>query len=538
MKKILNFFENSINYIENKNITILSIFFSVYLASILRSFLEGYTNSLNNKQISGLIDTFFHYPLWFLGVFLGIIIVLFVLTKEKIEKITKLFVYVPFVVVIPIFFDLFLKKENVSYSFITSKFDNAFLTLGGDFISNGIKLEIIIASIFIFIYVYLKTKKIWKAILGSFFSYVVIFTFLTLPVFLQNSFEFVKNEKENFPTGYFYRSDHIKSNFSEKNLIFSGNSTSLNNDFFLENQTSIIFSTTLLFVDICLICLIFFFYNRKKFFSVIKNFRYLRIVYYFIFVSFGIFLSGGIPISLFDYILIFSTFSSLFFAWLFCVWENDEVDLDIDRISNKKRPLPQGDISVEEWKIIKYFFLVFSLGFAFLSGFYVFLLVLIYISLYHIYSVPPLRLKKVIILSSLVVAINALIAVWLGYFVSSNTEYITEFPPKIILFVIMVVFFVENIKNIKDIEGDKKNNIKTLANILGERNSKLIFGLIASLFIFLAPFVFYFSLKTIIVSTFFSVVMYLSINKKIFNENHIFLIYFVFIAFFVLAVLL
>ena len=78
--------------------------------------------------------------------------------------------------------------------------------------------------------------------------------------------------------------------------------------------------------------------------------------------------------SLFDLISIISVFLALLFAWLFSVWENDEVDIDIDKISNQNRPLAvEETLSKEEWRDLKYIFLAYSLSFAFLSGFYTFI---------------------------------------------------------------------------------------------------------------------------------------------------------------------
>ncbi len=544
MNKILSFLKDKIEYIENQKITFLNIFVSVYIASIFRAFLEGYTNTLNLGRPTNFIDSFFHYPFWFIGVFLSVCIVLSLITGEKIQKVSKLFVYFSFIIITPVLFDLIFGFRD-PYFFISGNSSDllksffSFVSLGEVVAPRGVQIEVVLVLIVVSIYGYIKTKSLKKVILSVFLTYSVVFLFAITPLVFAKSYGFIKNV-DTSSIGNFYKNDYLKSNLNNKPVVLDVNQNNQNNyllQLFFNYQTSVIFSILLLFVDICLLAWCFWIYSRTKFIATIKNFRYLRIIYYLIFLSLGLFI-GDLKInSLFDSSLVLSVFLSFIFAGLFCIWENDEVDEEIDKISNKNRPLPKGEVSREEWSLMKYVFLGISLFFAFLGGLYLFLLDIIFISIYHIYSAPPLRLKRIPFLSSFLIALNAVVVVLIGYFTSSKAQNLLEFPKQILFFVLIAFFLVENIKNIKDIKGDLENGIKTIPNILGEEMSKLFFGFLSAIAILVVPFIFYLSLKAIIISVVFSMIIFLVVNRKKWDEKKVFITYFFFVIFFVLTIL-
>lgn len=213
------------------------------------------------------------------------------------------------------------------------------------------------------------------------------------------------------------------------------------------------------------------------------------------------------------------------------MWENDEEDIEIDRVSNgesKTRPLVRDVFSLKEWSALKYLFLFISLNFALLCGFYQLVFVLMFVAVYHIYSCPPLRLKRFMGISSLLIAINALVVVLMGFFIASGTEKFSDFPAKYFLGILLIIFLVENIKNIKDTEGDKQAGIKTLPVALGEKNGKLVIGSLAFLAAILVPVLFFMSASSFFTSVAFGMALFLLINRKKFEEKYIFISYFIF----------
>ena len=65
--------------------SILMFLFSIFL----RTFLENFTNSNNQGMINGFIDTFFHYPIWFLAIFVGLLLVVSFFSEKPLPKVLK-----------------------------------------------------------------------------------------------------------------------------------------------------------------------------------------------------------------------------------------------------------------------------------------------------------------------------------------------------------------------------------------------------------------------------------------------------------------
>lgn len=553
IKKIQDFIEK----IENIDITFLGGVFLLFIIMFFRTFLENYANSLNLYHMSGIIDTFFHYPLWFSIIFLSIFIITQILTKEKIAKIAKIITIFSLVLITPPIIDLIFNKiHQTPYIFIIGNYSELFKSfityLGGGAVGIGIRTEVAFALFSLGFYIFYKTKKIKKAFLGIFLLYSTIFVMLAIPTFIFSIQNKITNEyplvnKSNI-IDFWYNKEPINAITANRTFILEHNNYS-QPDFYpssitqVLNQNSITLSIILLIINVILLGWCLFLYSSKKFFVVVKNFRYLRIIHYFIMVSIGIY--WGIKIlernpigSLFDLMSFISLFLAILFAWLFAVWENDEVDIEIDKISNQNRPLVEegSQISLEEWGNLKFIFLTFSLMFAFLNGLYSFIFILLFIFIYHIYSTPPLKLKRFLGISSLLIGINALLAVLIGFFLSAGTENLSAFPVKYTFGILGIFLLVENVKNIKDIEGDRKEGIKTLPVLLGEKLGKLIVGFCLFFGALLVPFIFYLNLYTFWLAIFFGLILFFLTNKQNFKEKYIFLAYFVYIIIFFIII--
>jgi len=536
--------QNFIQKIENCTMTFGSgtILFLGFV--FIRTFLENYANSLNFYRLSSFIDTFFHYPAFFSIILLVSLIILKTTTKEEISKLAKIVVSFSFILIVPPIIDLIVNQGGqIPYIFISGdsiQLFKSFITyFGGGAVGIGIKTEVFLVLIGLGFYIFYKTKNSGRSILGMFLLYSTIFILLASPAFIFSLQNKITNNKQdanlNTIVDFYYRQEPLNATTANRTFIVD------NNNFFpplvqkVQNQYSTTLSIIFLIIQSILFFGCLFLYSSKKFWLVLKNFRYLRIAHYFLLTSVGIYLGSGNlyrnPInSLFDFTSFFALFLGIFFAWLFAVWENDEVDVEIDKISNKNRPLVETETSFSktEWKILKYLFLFYALSFSFLSGFYSFVFILLFIFVYHIYSTPPLRLKRFIGISSFLIAVNALLVVWMGFFISAGTETLNIFPTKYILGILLIFLLVENVKNIKDIEGDKKEGIKTLPVIFGEKKSKLIMGICLFLATLMVPFIFYFNLYTFLLAIFFGIILFFLTNRKNFEEKYLFITYFIF----------
>lgn len=546
-----------IEKIENSQMSFWQGILLIYIASFFRGFLESFTNSDNQNRLMGVIDTFFHYPLWFAGLFLFVFILLKILIREKIEKISRLGAVFSFIIILAPVLDLIIHKgQQVRYAFIVGSFSDlvkSFFTFLGSIDGGalgatiGIKIEILMALIFAGYYIFYKTKKISRSTTGVVFIYLLIFLFAVLPIIIFGIHNLAIGNEQPITyraiNDFYYQQEPASAFGFNKTFILDRNNFESPKIQNIKNQYSITVSIILLLIDVLLLGWWFFLYDKKKFFSMIKNFRYLRLIHYLLMIVvgifFGIMFAGRNPIeSLFDFLSFVSLFLSFLFAAFFCIWENDEIDVEIDKISNQGRPLVKKDFLITEWRDTKYLFLFLAFNFAFLTGLYTLIFISLFLTIYHIYSAPPLKLKRFLGISSFLIAVNALIAVWMGFFMSAGTENFKAFPLKYIFGILIIFFLAENVKNLKDIEGDKKNGVKTLPVILGEEKGKLVIGGLCFLSALLVPFVFYMSTYTFFTAVVFGTVLFFLVTKKKFQEKYIFITYFIFTAVFVFEVLI
>ena len=555
IKKLLGKLGNFIEKAENTDLSFWRGAFLLFILMFFRTFLENYANSANLYHMSGIIDTFFTYPLWFSIIFLSIIIVARILTKEKIEKVGKFVALCSFGIVIPPIVDLIVNKTHqIPYVFISGNYSELFKSFftyfGGGLVGTGIKTEIVVALTGLGIYIFLKTKKIKKSVLGILILYVIVFMMSAIPTLI---FDIQNKITHEYPTvnesnivDFWYNKEPTDSVTSNRTFILEHNDYIQPNNYtpfelHILNQNSLTLSIVFLIINVILLFWCLFLYSSKKFFAVLKNFRYVRIIHGFILISLGIYLGSGIleknPVaSLFDLVSFVSLFLSFLFAWLFAVWENDEVDIKIDQISNQSRPLAQPEpvISRKEWTNLKYLFLFCSLSFAFLDGLYSFIFILLFIFIYHIYSTYPFRFKRFLGISSLLVALNMLILIWMGFFLVIGTENLSTFRIKDSFMILVIFLLVENGKNIKDIEGDRKEGIKTLPVILGEKKGKIVVGCLLFLGSLLVPFIFYLNLHTLLLAIFFGLIFFFLTVRKNYVEKYLFITYFLYaLTFFV-----
>lgn len=540
--------KNFINKIENSKISFWKIIFLLYTASFIRTFLENYVNLHNHYHMSGFIDTFFHYPLWFIGVFLSVFIIARILTKERIEKIARLIAISSFIIIIPPIIDLIINKgRQISYAFPGGDYNRFFKIffsfLGDGTVGIGIRTEVALALIGLGFYIFHKTKKLQRSIIGAFLLYLVIFMAGALPAGIFSIKNLISNDNKTINaqsiSNFYYSEEPSNTVTNQRTFVSEKNTFEPKMLQKINNQYTTTLSMVFLCINVLLLVWCFFLYSPRKLFAVFKNFRFLRIIHYYILLSLGIYLgihvSGKTPIgSLFDLMSFVSLFLSFLFAGLFSVWENDEVDVEIDKKSNKDRPLAKNIFNITEWINLKYLFLFISLNFAFLNGLYSFVFILLFILIYHIYSAPPLRLKKFIGISSLLIASNALLTILMGFFLSSGTEDLSAFPVKYIFGILVIFILAENVKNIKDIKGDKKEGIKTLPVIFGEKNGKLITGILLFFSVIIVPFIILFNLYTFSAAVFFGLILFLLTNRKRFKEKYIFLTYFAFVIIFLI----
>jgi 4-hydroxybenzoate polyprenyltransferase len=304
-------------------------------------------------------------------------------------------------------------------------------------------------------------------------------------------------------------------------------------------QTSIFMSRCYWIMTVLTLLTILYLAYRPVWNAWVKNLRPERVLYYSMIAIFGMSISyrvnGSFPVfTLPDIIafIIFFTLIALSF-WL-AVIINDIEDIEIDKISNPGRPLITKNISIEQFKTIGFVILFLILMGAPLLNYPVFIFLILFQFMYYIYSKKPLYLKRWFFLASPLLAFNALLIAMAGFFLISANQKILAFPIETIWFMLIGFSIVTNLKDIKDIEGDRAAGIKTLPVIFGQEKAKKIITIAAIIFILIFA-VYKQNSYLIFSSVIISALFYLITSRKIFKETYIFGLFFLYLMVIMLA---
>ncbi|MDD2679915.1 MAG: UbiA family prenyltransferase [Candidatus Omnitrophica bacterium] len=513
MEKIKKF----IRYCEEINLG-----FGLWIAAAL--FIVFIRDSIESLVSTHAFPTFtlfhiLHVPVFFLTALISIIVMLRLLTKEDILKISKISLVFFAVIIFPVTFDLIvmlITGASVSYEYVTGNlkqvalnFFNPFFKIPG--IPYSLRIEIFVICAFSFLYVFLKTKKIFLSGLGACLAFGLCALYGTLPGLAVAGFVRGVSLLLRIPHS-FLRGRMIKGTVDESVVVI----------------IELIFAV--------LVTAIWFrLYDARKFKVIVKDFRPLRYLCCFILLVLGLvlYLRLAREIDAFILVKILGMCGALFFAVRFSALLNDIFDVDCDVISNPGRPLITGVIAKSEYLKVGAVYLAFSLLFAIWVSATCFMITLFFNGIYFLYSAPPFRLKRFFIFSSLVTGIQAVLILLLGQLslAQSNTTVLL-YPP--LLWLVFSVFALgSNIKDLKDIEGDRRCRVYSLPVILGDRAGRKAIAFLVFLSYLLVPLFLYglfYELRIFTLSLIFGVINYLYIRKADSREQAVFLLYFIYFA--------
>ncbi|MCD6531908.1 UbiA family prenyltransferase [bacterium] len=297
-------------------------------------------------------------------------------------------------------------------------------------LSPGLRIEIYIFIFLIGLFIYLKTKKIWKAILGGYL--------FNLSLFLPASAEFLSNQLNAFA--------HIRTTSYEiVNLFF------------------IIVLTVWLTLS-----------HKSTLKQIFSYLRYFRLLFYGGACILGIFiaaqrsflqLSRNIP-TIITSLFVFLT------SWIFAVFTNYKYDIISDRIQRKLNPVIVSNREVTDKIIAISAILSIMLGgavnLALLKS------TIFFLSVAFIYSSPPIRTKRFPIISTFTLGLATVAGFMMGY--SAVRGNIDRIPEGVILALAVGVTLGFCAKDINDTVGDAAAGTITFATLLPPRWAKFLCG--------------------------------------------------------------
>lgn len=504
----------------------------------IRFFFENFSSPLQSFPAVFDVLTLVQYALFFLGAYLSSVLVLRAFIPERVTRIAKVVLVLLPVMWLPPLIDLALSGGAgypMAYIFANgSVLLGAFFTMGGNFlfggVTTGIKVELGILIVAFFSYVFVKTRQIFPAIIAAVAGYVLIFIWLALPsitaIFVGAVSGIGAGDPSLFLLGQF-AAGHLLGHFARVPGAFS----------YVEAAGTLFdlgMANILYIVDLALIAAFAALYRPGFLGRLLKNWRPERAISYFLIIVIGVFaavkLEGGTPVAgWMDALSLAVLFLSFLFAWLFAVAVNDIVDIDIDRVSNQERPLAAGAMTEEEMRSAGAFFLIWSFLGAYLVGYWAVFAMMAFTAAYYVYSAPPLRLKRVPVVGTFLIALANLSAAVAGFYFASTSPFISAFPPQFFLLVLVFFTLVTGVKDVKDMEGDRVAGIPTIPVIFGPHRGRVIVGAaLAAGFlsvpvILLAPALFLPSLVA-------AALGYYLVVAEPYKERRIFVLYFTYIA--------
>lgn len=529
-----NYFANIFNKIENLDISFrlfLLFFFGIVFA---RSILEGFSDPGFSGPFMGWTTLFLHMPIWFASVFVWLLILLRSLIKSPIEKLAKVQLLFFPIILFPPIFDLIITRgvgRFLSYVLVSNIEELGKYFIGffsQPTISLGIRIESIIVFIVIGIYVYFKTKKISIAVIGVFLAYIILFIFGSFPSFPSIIYSLLGLD---VGPSVFYQLLAAKS----QDILIGQNYLHPYQDFSeqLRNFFNLIISAQIFISLIIGLIVLFFLWNKDKFLAFIKNIRPLRLSHYWFMFFIGIIIAS----SLFGLLPSFNFYNLLALIlmlvviaclWMTAVGENDVYDIEGDRFSNPQRPLVMNKITTSEIRIFNLILFLLSIVGALIIGYQAFVFVFFSHIIAFLYSSPPFRLKKILILNTFLIAVASFNMILNGFFWIVPELKLTQFPLVYLFLALIGGTLAINFKDIKDIEGDKAVGVKTLPVVLGIEKGKFVIGILSFIAYLSAPILLK-EVGLLMLAGIFGIICFIFINRSKFSEKPVFLTHFFYI---------
>lgn len=435
---MLAFFDSIIASAENKKAPYFHYIILFAFMVIARNSLEvmAYTEFKFNDFGPQL-----HYSAYYAALITVLIWVISSLVGESSYKVSKaIFSFSFFILLCPIIDLIALKyfgiKQTLGYlsKELHGDLFSHYFTFFGNHLTEkmgptiGYRLEIAAILVGFIVYLYSKTKNALKTILGAIIIYTILFLFCGVP----------------------YLMFYLPRPYSPQIIPFY----------------LLVFT---LFLPLAVGRT-----HPKAVLAVLKDIRPLRMLFYVLILLYGIKygLANGGTLGAPNYYIVVMTCLAVVYAWIYSVMSNNLADTVIDSVSNQKRPTISGVIPIDWYSTAMWVMLAMSLIVALRAHWMAFIITILYIGNYHIYSNEPLRLKRYFIISKAPIAINIFLLFALGSMYTGVP--IEQLPLNIIAFILVGSLLGLNIIDIKDEAGDRAAGIKTLPVVVGLQNAKYI----------------------------------------------------------------
>lgn len=420
------------------------IFLRIFFEGILEEFQAiGYSRF----SYQTLLMYFVHFPLFYLTTYLFTTIFISILIGNDIIKVTKITgSFLGLIIFVPVIDAIIGGGYFITYPSRLEKFYlhflNPFKSLIDIGVSIGQRIVILCICFLTFVYAYIKTKKIIKSILLFFVVLLLILLMGSITTLLAG------NQPERvFVPGGLFPTDTQKFSAVYGLLI-------------------IVALLTYLYLA-----------SRKNFNLFISSVRIARMVFYgFLGIS-GFILSQhqlGIVHRLEFFNLLAILFIFLSPAIGFCALQilNDFFDERADAITRQRNPLVRG-VSRKYYISVGILSAFISLLFSVILNYQGFLIILSFLLIGVIYSVPPVRLKRFPLISTFTIAIAVILSIGFGFSTIYYEKALHQIPHSLIYAILCGVTLGFTAKDINDVNADRNNGVISLPVLLYKNETML-----------------------------------------------------------------
>lgn len=450
--------------------------FSAIIA--LRMLGENLLGGFADKSLAFFIGSALAAWLFFAFSYVIILVFLALWLKGDLRRVANVLLWGFFLAVFPPIIDKLWCGQNFCWSFYS--FDSIFGIFARFFtffgnnaaigITYGVRVEVALAIVFLIIYIHLKTRKLLKSLIGGLFAYIILFVLGSFPSWL--AYLYFLPSKGILAVQSF----DIAGLFLTPAALFSISETDFVNA--LNVKMNLIYAFLLVFLGV----FFFWMFFRKKFWPVVKNIRWIQISIHAGLIFTGAALGAfyfpqNLNLNLFSFFALANLILAAICAWLASVFLNDQIDLDIDKLTNVKRPLATGAVSAEDYRQLFWVSFLMSLILAITVGVKFFLIMIVYQTIGWVYSAWPFRFKRFPFIATFLSALALTLLFSSGFMLLADGQNITRLPHQV-FWLLMIAFTVSlPIKDLKDIEGDRKAEVWTIPVLLGETWARFAIGL-------------------------------------------------------------
>lgn len=434
-------FREIISHIEDRRIS-LSYFILLFISSItLRNFLEIFSDKasvpfrlISEKSMAffaanySLAISFAHYYIFWIFTFLALSILFSRIAKTNIILVIRALFACSLIIIITPLFDLLITSgQGIEIAYAHPKKFLDLFPLPG-IVTPGMLITSLTASILSFTYCALKTGKWLAGLWATVILYLLLTCLAALPVII----------KTTHPLPII-------------RILGIG--------IFLELAVIAFLAKPV--------------YTR----ALLGQLRLARLGYYLamFFLGISIARTGFIRSLMDNTTCLILTVIAFVLSWLGAIMLNDVEDYEIDVVTNKDRPLVRNIFTKSQLKIISLWLFASACIFALAVNFSTLFFTGLIIGNSCLYSLSPLRLRRIPVFSKSLIALNSLALVILGWLFAGRD--ILRFPQAITWYFMVFVTLAANLIDLKDYKGDLQAGIRSLPVILGMEKAKFLNGL-------------------------------------------------------------